>query len=316
MRIHYIIPVILAAMLTTTACKKTLSQGDTDFTVTVQKTALTLGDTAFFSFTGNPDIITFYSGEVGKRYQYRNRTSANGTPILSFGTKRENGTQANSLAVLISTDFAGAAGADTTTTLSNISKASWTDITSRTTLSTGAYIVSNIDLTDIAAQSKPIYLAFKYNAYAGSIQNKWTISNFSITNNLPDTTSYVIANFNNGGSVYTNYGVSTYSPGFVATRILNNYYWVVGTGSLVITGATSAGSATPAEAWTIMGPVDLHKVTPDIGAIVKTVSQASGGLSYFYKYPAAGKYNAVFTGGRISISDSQTVVKTIPITVQ
>ncbi|KAI9432247.1 hypothetical protein F5148DRAFT_1295811 [Russula earlei] len=307
MRTRYIIPFIILSCFLLPACQKSLSNGDVDFTVTVQKTAQALGDTAVFSFTGNPDVITFYSGEVGKRYQYRNRTAAVGTPILSFGTKRENGTQANSLSVLISSDFAGAAGADTATTLSNLSKGTWTDLTSRTTLSTGAYIVSNIDLSDVATQGKPIYLAFKYNGYAGSIQNKWTISNFSITNNLSDATSYTIANFNNGGSVYTNYGVSTYSPGFVATRVLNNYYWVVGTGTLVITGATSAASAAPAEAWTIVGPIDLRKVTPDLGVVVKTVSQSSGGLTYLYKYPTTGSYNATFTGGRISISDSQYV---------
>ncbi|MBS1565489.1 MAG: DUF5017 domain-containing protein, partial [Bacteroidetes bacterium] len=53
------------------ACSKSLSTGEAAFGVTAEKTTLSLGDTARFSFTGTPDVISFYSGEVGKRYDYR-----------------------------------------------------------------------------------------------------------------------------------------------------------------------------------------------------------------------------------------------------
>lgn len=45
-----------------------------------------------FLFTGNPDYITFYSGETGHEYQYKDRITAGvktdiGTPIKNMTTK-------------------------------------------------------------------------------------------------------------------------------------------------------------------------------------------------------------------------------------
>ncbi len=314
--IKYSMLLATTAFAVLTGCKKTLSKGDTDFQVAAQKTTLAIGDTAMFSFTGNPDVVTFYSGEIGKRYEYRNRTSADGTPVLSFGTKRENGSQANSLAILVSNNFPGVAVNDTATTLNNIASATWNDITARTTLSTGAFVTSSVDLSDFAALGKPVFVAFKYVASAGSLQNKWTISGFGINNTLPDASSYTIANMNSNNVAYTNYGVSTYSPGFVTYKIQNSYSWAIGT-NLVITGATSTAAATaPAEAWAIIGPINLKKVTPDIGMVVKTVSQNMAGLMFNYRYSSVGSYNAIFTGGRVSSDESEYTVDSIKIVIQ
>jgi hypothetical protein len=134
---------------------------------------------------------------------------------------------------------------------------------------------------------------------------------------LPDGTAYVNANMNSYNVSYANYGVTTFSPGFFACKVANNYNWSVGATSLVITGATSAAAATaPAEAWVIMGPLDLKKVTPDIGIPVKNASQKADDLKYNYMYTATGKYNAVFTGGKISLRESQYTTKPVQIIVQ
>lgn len=315
----YILLFSIATASLLSACQKSLSTGEADFEVRINSTALSLGDTAKFSFSGRPDVITFYSGEVGKRYEYRNRTSANGTPLLRFRTIRANGTQVNSLSVMVSDNFEGVLVKDTPTTVSRISNATWNDITSRATLSTGATAAlasGNIDLSDFSAQGKPVYIAFKYQGFAGSIQNKWTIDSFTVKNVLADGTSYEIANMNAGNISYTNYGVATFSPGFSAFRVTNSYYWVVNTTSLVITGATSTGSAAPAEAWVLLGPIDLKKVTPDMGVQVKNASQKIEELKPIYQYAAVGVYNAVFAGGKVSIDESQYTTKSFQITVK
>lgn len=303
-----------------TACRKTLSTADASFDVTVEQTALSLGDTARFGFTANPDVITFYSGEVGKRYEYRNRTSADGTPLLRFRTIRANGSQANSLTLLVSNNFEGVLVSDTAATITRINNAAWTDITAKAVLSTGAAAAvasGNIDLSDFSTQGKPVFMAFKYLAVAGSVQNKWTIDSFTVKNLLPDGTTYVNANMNSYNVSYANYGVTTFSPGFFACKVANSYNWSVGAASLVITGATSVAAATaPAEAWVIIGPLDLKKVTPDIGMPVKNASQKADDLIYNYMYTAPGKYNAVFTGGKISLRESQYTTKPVQIIVQ
>jgi hypothetical protein len=309
----FIIPATLLS-----ACSKQLSKSDSTFDVTANETTVKTGDTVRFSFAGDPDMISFYSGETGKRFNYINRGSADGTPILRFRSLRANGSQPNSLTLFVSSDFQGIAPGDTATTISRIGTATWSDITAKATLSTGAVTSSgNIDLSDFASALKPVYVAFRYTALTGSVQNKWTIDSFSIKNILNDGTVYEIANHNASSVAYTSYGVQTYSPGFVNYRVANIYNWIIGASSLVITGADAVPWATAtAEGWAIIGPVDLKKVTPDVGTVVKTVSQNMGDLRFSYRYTTPGTYEATFYGGRVSIDENKQEAKTITLTVQ
>jgi hypothetical protein len=312
----YTLLFIATAMLA--ACKKDLSTGDKDFEVTAVKPTLTLGDTARFNVSGNPDMITFYSGEPGKRFEYKDRATADGTPTLSFSTIRANGSQPNSLQLMISTDFKGVAKGDTVATKANITAATWTDITARAKLSTGATAAvasGNIDLSDYAAAGKPIFIAFKYNGVAGSAQSKWTVSAFSVKNVLADGTSYEIANMNTSTTPYTVYGVTTFSPGFAAYTLQNIYTWSVGT-TLVITGATPASNAkAPSEAWAFVGPINLKKVVPDVGVLIKSPTQNISGVPFTYKYESKGTFNAVFIGGSLDINQTSFVQKPLKITI-
>lgn len=334
MRIKYF---IIAALLTTcVACKKSLDVAVPGFEVNSTKnngsatTSFSVADTVQFNFTGNPDEITFYSGEVGNRYDFVNRISAMGTPNLQFSTIRATGTQANSLAVLVSNDFKGVATntiygvltRDTATTNANIAAATWTDITNRCTLSTGAATAVSsgvVDMSDFLKQGKPVYIAFKYTAAAGTIQNKWTVSALSVNNVLADGTTYTIANLNGPTTSFTNYGNTTYGPGWAVSYDLakdaNKYAWVyTDKTSLVITGATTAAAATAgAEAWAVMGPVDLARVTPDMGVGIKAISAVLP--SYPYNYMAAGTYNAVFVASNNTTGLTKTVVRQIPLTI-
>lgn len=298
------------------ACNKQLSKSDRSFNVTTQQLTINAGDTVRFSFSGEPDMISFYSGETGKRFIYRNRAVAEGTPVLRFRSARANGSQPNSLAVMVSGDFQGIAVGDTATTISRIGSATWSDITSKAILSAGTQVSSGtIDLSDFI--SKPVYLAFRYTAQIGTVQNKWTIDSFTVKNVLNDGTSYEIANLNGNSTLYTNYGVPAFSPGFVSYRVKNLYNWIISQASLVITGADTAPWATAtAESWAIIGPIDLKKVTPDIGAVIKTVSQNMGDLRFSYRYTTPGTYQAAFYGGRVSIDENEQAVKTITITVK
>src|SRR5688572_28419264 len=102
--------IIPAALLS--ACSKQLSKSDKTFDVSAEQTTVNKGDTVRFHFSGDPDIISFYSGETGKRFEFINRSSANGTPVLRFRSLRANGSQPNSLTVFVSGDFQGVAQGD------------------------------------------------------------------------------------------------------------------------------------------------------------------------------------------------------------
>lgn len=274
-------------------------------------------------------MITYFSGEPGKKYDFRNRTSVAGTPQLQFSSVRANGAQSNSLSLLVSSDFKGIVAnniygvftRDTANTNANIAAATWTDITSRATLSIGAATAvpsGIINLADIST-GKLVYIAFKYTASAGTIQNKWTINALSLNNTLADGTTYTIANLNGPTTSFTNYGNTTYGPGWAVSydpaKNLNKYAWVyTDKTSLVITGATTAATATaPVEAWAIMGPIDLTRVTPDIGVGIKSISARLA--SYSYNYPTAGSYNAVFSTSNNTNDGSNAVIKKVPLTI-
>lgn len=329
MKIPYIIAICALALA---ACNKKQEVPSPDFNVTGVKEmgSAATGDTVSFQFSGNPNVITFYSGEIGRRYQYVGRTQAAGTAQLQFSSQLNSGAQANSLSLLASTDFKGVAlktlagvlVRDTATTNSNIAAATWIDITSRAIIPTvaGAAAVPSgvIDLSDFAKQGIPVYIAFKYNAVAGSIQNKWTISGLAVTNTLSDGTNYTIASLNSPAKPITNYGNVTSGPGWATSydpaKNANGYNWVYTDGtSLVITGAATAATA-PAEAWAITGPVDLSKVTPDAGVPIKSIIAKLG--TYNYSYSQAGTYNAVFVATNTTADDAKTIVKQIPVTVK
>mgnify|MGYP006171895429 CR=1 FL=1 len=65
MRINYII--VLASMFFMQACSKDLQLEEVSFNVTADSTSYNLGSKTTFTFSGKPQFINFYSGEIGKR---------------------------------------------------------------------------------------------------------------------------------------------------------------------------------------------------------------------------------------------------------
>src|SRR5690606_5515007 len=72
--------------------------------ITLDKTTFQVDEDVVFQITGNPDQLSFYSGEGGHKYEYRNRTVAESKAItLTFATIRRYGSDAlqpNSLRLL------------------------------------------------------------------------------------------------------------------------------------------------------------------------------------------------------------------------
>lgn len=309
----YIILLIFSHLIFLMACNDHDNES-ISLEVTPDKNEYNVGDTVRFQISGNSDIISFFSGENGKIYENINRVEEPGISKLQFTSLRSNGNQLESLKLMISDDFKGI-GTDSLTTLNNISIANWSDITGRASLSSGTSTLSGvIDLSDFATSGKPVFIAFKYSAVSGSIQNKWTISGLTVTNTLSDGSIYTIANLTS--TAITNYGnSSTISPGWVAYKVKNNYNWVITSGtSLVVTGATTiATSTSDAEAWAFAGPINLNRVTPDVGVPIK--GMASKIAKYTYIYTKAGEYNVSFIGRKSTIYGESQVEKKIKLTL-
>lgn len=298
-KLRHIASILLAATLV--SCNKRDKLDTPGFDVSTAKTTFKKGDSVVFKFSGSPDIITFYSGEPGYEYQYRNRTELEGgTTNLSFSTRVLYGTQENNLRVMASNNFSG--NYDT----NNIKAATWVDITSRFTLSTGSGTatvetpsgVSNI--SDLLTPGKPIYLAFYYVGYGplnSAQQRTWRIMSFNLSNSYPDGSVVSLANLGSAGWI----PVNVKNPANV---------WTVQS-TLVFFDPKS--SLVESEDWVISKPFFVSRVEPDKGVAIKEYMARK--TEHVYTYTKAGTYKVTFVAANTNAKEVKPVVKELEITV-
>jgi hypothetical protein len=286
-------------LLALASCKK-LDVAQPEFDVTTNKTTFKVGEPVLFSFTGNPDILSVYRGIPGENYDFRQRVTVQGIPQLNFTSYLLTPGQVNTLRLMASTDFTGKYDA------AGIAAATWTDITSRATLSTGADNTAsgNIDLSDLKASGKPVYLAFKYVGYNHPTlkQPNWAIRTFNVNNILPEGRISPI-------SVIA-------QTGWVAVDVKNpSVVWgVPATGQVAINGTATDATPDDNEDWVISRPYDLSAVSADVGLGLKNATTVLG--NYSYTYTAAGTYTVTFIASNASVDDQKTIVKQITLTIE
>lgn len=136
---------------------------DTSFNVTTDTSTVKAGQPITFLFTGTAHTISFYSGEALKDYSFKDGrvvdvTGAGATMEFS-SSLQTGGTQKNNLSIWASTDFNG-----DYSSVAKVKAATWTDITSRFSLSTSpTFVLTGAkNISDLIVSGKPIYIAFKY----------------------------------------------------------------------------------------------------------------------------------------------------------
>lgn len=280
-----------------TSCRKN-ELNNLSFDVRTASSTYNVGDTVNFLFSGNPDYVVFYSGENGSQFQFRDRTSAIGTPLLSFLTYRQYGNHLNTLQLMISSDFNG------TYDSANIQNASWTDITSRANFSTGKDSTPSgtINLADFIHGDTPVYLGFRYYDQKDGVnsQRTWTIRNLSVINKLQDSTSTKILDMSSGSWL----GINMLNPAAVWSNS-NSVFKISGGGSAADTN----------EDWLVSQAVKLTRVLPDAGVSIKTLVDPAL-KSYVYIFRNPGIYTVVFNAKNANYIKSNEVIKSLKITVQ
>jgi hypothetical protein len=280
------------------SCRK-LEVAAPGFDVSLPATTFKVGDTVRFAFSGQADNIIFYSGEPGFSYQYKDRTFADGIPQLQFTSYLQNRGEANTLQLLVSTDFNGAY--DT----AGIQRATWTDITSQAVLSTGADRTPSgiIDLSAFAKQQKPVYIALRYQGYYSDSlkQPTWSIRSFDIKHVLPDKVSTIVA---------------TNQVGWAAFDLKNpTVAWEVPTsGQVVINGTIANSTKEDNDDWLISRAFDLRTVIRDAGVSIRDLGSATID-SYYYIYKKPGTYTLTFVAFNHSIDEHREVIKEFTIEV-
>lgn len=292
----------LVAALLLPACKKQTIQSP-DFDVMVDKTTYAVGEPITYKFSGTADVVTFYSGvvaPVNAEYKNKDRITVTGKPQLQFSSYRSGTSkQENTLKVLVSKDFVNSFNVD------DIQKATWNDITSRATLSTGTDNTPSgvIDLSDQLSPNTPVYLAFKYTAQkdVAAAQPSWVIKNLAINNIGADGTDIPIATQAN-----TAWGT------FSVLNSANN--WTANTTSLTFIGG--AINADDNEDWVISKPIQLDQAPRAFGTSIK-ISATTKLTNYtFPGYATPGTYTVTFEAINANKWDTKKTVKEFTITVK
>ena len=288
---------IIIPILVCISCTKEQLIDTPDLEVTVDKNTYAVNAPVTFNFTGNADIISFYSGVPGNEYKHRDRFRVDGKAQMQFTSFYQASTQPNTLRLLVSTDFSGIYDAE------NVLKATWIDITSRATLSTGTDNTPSgvIDLSDLQTPDVTVYIAFKYTSVKASAQPTWTIKNISVDNKLTDGSSVSIAN--------------TANLTWGAVNFLNSTkIWTYNTTQLQF--VTSAAGIDDNEDWLISKPLQLDRVQRSFGINVKGNPTTKQTSYVFPGYAAAGTYTVTFEAINANMWDKKTTVKEFTITVQ
>ena len=277
-----------------TACQKEIKAPEVDFNVEVNKTTFQVGDTVKFQFSGNPDNITFFSGEPGMKYKYRERTKAEGTPQFSFTSYRQYGVQQGALHVFVSTDFNG-------TVDEHVGDATWKEITDRVTISDGSPDTESgvVDLSEFD-NGDPLYIAFRYLGEENetSAQPKYTITDFVVRNVLDDGVTLEVADMSNLGWS----AVSLQNP---------DREWNISASSIIMAGGPPKSPDN--DDWAVTRGLNLSKVLPDRGFALKNITSQMDGYDYVYTTP--GEYTVTFLATNATKDEMNTVVRELNITV-
>ncbi|MCS3801651.1 DUF5017 domain-containing protein [Niastella sp. OAS944] len=290
--IKYIIPFALG--LAIISCSKRDRVDAPAFDVFTSSTTYKAGDTINFEFTGDPQNIVFWSGMPGSVYEYKDRLFTTGNKLLiKFNTYQQFGIR-NNLSVLVSNDFNGTY--DTT----NVKKATWTDITSRATLSSGADQTQSgtLDMSEFTNGNKSVTLAFRYITTAIQSQNRWVVRTFNADNQAAD------------GSVTSMATMAT--AGWKAVDFKNPAaVWSITSAQLLLQGSATALD----DDWVLTKSFNPTAVSPDKGVAIKNITVNLNKYVAAGVYTKPGTYKAVFEATNGSYENIERTLREITLTI-
>ncbi len=278
-------------MLLFTSCERN-EVSSPDFEVTTISDTVKVGEPIVFNFKGNPNNITFYSGEVGKKFEFRNRVYAPDNKLsLRFTSLVQSGV-INNLSLLVSNDFSGIADTNA------VKNAHWTNISSRAVFSTGSDNTPSgtIDFSEFSDSDLPVCMAFRYTTDVIQAQNRWVIRTANIeSNNQTDGISSL---------------ATMATAGWLSVSFKNpTAFWTITSAQLLMAGGNTALD----DDWVISKNFEVKKVNPDVGTPIKDITTKLS--TYSYKYSTPATYQIAFVVSNITSKGLKEQVKLLKITV-
>lgn len=316
---------IIFTVLFSISCSKDLVVDEPDFNVSVTEANVKLGQPVVFNIQGNPDIITFYSGELGNDYAYVNRDSIVAFSQLNLAfqnqVRGQGGTaplcQANQFSVLVTSDLDLNDVSSRVDSLQRIKNANWIDLSDRftwsplTCLSSNPYISSGVaNIVNDITKNKQSHIAFRYtnrpNNNTVGKSSIWRFQALTLTGVSPKESISLMTSATAGWkSIYEGtsdeWGTNAYA--------ISTSNAVTMRGLLTVTNEY--------QQWCISKPFVITdtNIGKNPGVGIKTYRDVSLG-SYSFTYKAVGTYEVAFIGINANSKDKKEVIKKLKVVVQ
>ena len=313
-----ILLIMLFSALVFAGCRKSFEKvEDVNFDVSVSSEVFKVGEKVVFNMEGSPDFITFWSGEVGSEYAYRNTDRIVETQMsLSFSTTTTAGTKGtpNPAGVLVewSSDFSGEY------TEEALSAATWHDITREFNLPSDTG-VSNLFSGELLVSpfftdpKKPIYFRFYYKVDAfdetaadgkGNGRTQWLFYSVSFKGITGETFGELYDIISGGWKIVCapSFDGQASFPDINASRILFR---------------SDFRPTHDLECWAVSGPIyrmDYINNGPDHGVGIKAMADADR-TQYSYSWDEPGEYTVTLVAANSNIYERKETVKEFKIRI-
>lgn len=290
-------------------------------TITVKK-----GTPIQFNLGGDPDFISFYSGEQGSMYEYRNRTQIDPNEVesskLTFTLDLQYGDPTNILSMHIADDFPGIQKGNYIADSTLVHDFAWKTLIAAsefpTTLTTG----KKYEIPLESYMGKRIVIGFRYKGQSNvKAQTKYTFKNLKIVNQLKDgqTTSFLAQDF---GFTPLNM-MNRWNLADQATMTQNRAYGFVNNNTAGIWNAkdwnaffihSSSAGKNLKYSWLVSSHLVANACSPDKGISIKNITQGTN--SYTHTYTKEGTYTATFIASNYNQKENSSVVQSYTVIVE
>lgn len=291
-------------------------------TITVKK-----GTPVEFHFKGDPDFLTFFSGEAGKEYKYKDRTQVDINEIkssnLSFQVVLQYGNPANILSMYIAEDFPGLYTNSFLEDSVLVEKHAWKELIPQ------AQLPQTLEAKSYTVDMKPylgkrIAIAICYRGQDQSTaQSKFTFKDMQITNTMSNDSETTLEAASFGLTPINMQHRHNLSDQKKLTS--NRAYGSAPKGSPNISGIWnlldmknffihSSNKGTELKySWLVSNLLVANGCTPDKGTGLKNITQSLD--SYNYTYAEPGTYTASFVAKNSNQKEESTVVREYKVVV-
>ncbi len=312
------------SIVSITSCQKFEAEKPLVFDVSVDKTTFKVGEPVVFNFKGgDAHQISFYSGEVGNDYAYRNKSRVDQISRVFFSFQTNNTPNTTEINLVnpdlyISTDFNGEYDYDNVA-----NNATWIPLShlyewSPRVVGAAPWTPSGIkDITDYIEDNKPFYLAFKVTSAAapptGALSRNWRTNNHLLMVETISENYLSLANFAGMGWQL----VDRYLP--TLEDIHTHTTSQVATSNILVLGYYRTDSPyfrQAAEVWGVSKRIQLGEINLGAEGSVSLKQYIDNPLeSHTHYYEAPGVYKVVFVASNATISSSSQVIKELEITI-